>query len=155
MKGYWEDILNRYEDCSESINGIIFSWSEDSVYMNYDNLIDWSRDNIDYIEESVSELGFPEPFDFIVLIQQGQACSIRKELYESMEESISDWIDEKIEEMCNEEEIGLEYESFAEVKSSEIYDLKSSIDINSSFKDITDGIDKLFEETEGIERWNN
>ena len=103
---------------------------------NYD-LIEWAKSHICEIDEAADELGKPD--SFIGYIQQGQFLYYERLMYDELENGIL-WA-------CY--EAAKEYaEEITEEQNEQIKELAESLDNNSRFDEITNGIALIFANNE-------
>lgn len=114
---------------SEKADGLI------DVY-NYD-LIEWAKTHIEEIDEAADELGKPD--SFIGYIQQGQFLYYERLMYNELEDGILWACYEAAKEYADE---------ITEEQNKEIEELAESLDNNSRFDEITDGIALIFANNE-------
>lgn len=114
---------------SEKADGFI------DIY-NYD-LIEWAKSHISEIDEAADELGKPD--SFIGYIQQGQFLYYERLMYDELENGILwacyDSAKEYAEEITDEQ-------------NEQIKELAESLDNNSRFDEITNGIALIFANNE-------
>lgn len=110
---------------SEKADGLI------DVYNEY--LIEWAKSHICEIDEAADELGKPD--SFIGYIQQGQFLYYERLMYDELENGIL-WA-------CY--EAAKKYaEEITDEQNEQIKELAESLDNNSRFDEITDGIASIF-----------
>lgn len=114
---------------SEKADGFI------DVY-NYD-LIEWAKSHIYEIDEAADELGKPD--SFIGYIQQGQFLYYERLMYDELENGILWACYESAKEYA---------EEITEEQNEQIKELAESLDNNSRFDEITDGIALIFANNE-------
>jgi hypothetical protein len=114
---------------SEKADGLI------DIY-NYD-LIEWAKGHICEIDEAVDELGKPD--SFIGYIQQGQFLYYERLMYNELEDGILWACYDSAKEYA---------EEITEEQNEQIKDLAESLDNNSRFDEITDGIALIFANNE-------
>lgn len=103
---------------------------------NYD-LIEWAKGHICEIDEAADELGKPD--SFIGYIQQGQFLYYERLMYNELEDGIL-WA-------CY--DAAKEYaEEITDEQNEQIKELAESLDNNSRFNEITDGIALIFANNE-------
>ena len=70
------------------IGDIIMKIADNNIAIYYNDIFEWAKSNIGYIEEALNEFGTPQDSngnaDFIRIIQQGQYYANEKELYENL-----------------------------------------------------------------------
>ena len=110
-------------------------------FYNYD-LLEWVRNNSEYVERSVTEFGIDSKnFDFFKLLQQGQYLQIEEELYENIDDIITNWIIHYIEYNLNIKEL-------TDEQAEQVEDLFNKYDNNDEFEYIIEKIKEIFEEVE-------
>ena len=73
------DFSNYLDDCNYLCD-LFIEYVDNHVYIYNSDLIEWAKDNYNYIDDAISEFGAPEPFDFWKCIQQGQYNKYNEEL---------------------------------------------------------------------------
>lgn len=135
----WETtcLFSDYADSSSYICDGITEKADSLIDIyNYD-LIEWAKSHICEIDEAADELG--KPNSFIGYIQQGQFVYYERLMYNELEDGIL-WA-------CY--EAAKEYaEEITEEQNKEIEELAESLDNNSRFDEITDGIALIFANNE-------
>lgn len=135
----WETtcLFSDYADSSTYIGDGISEKANDLIDVyNYD-LIEWAKTHICEIDEAADELGKPD--SFIGYIQQGQFLYYERLIYDELENGIL-WA-------CY--EAAKEYaEETTEEQNKEIEELAESLDNNSRFDEITNGIALIFANNE-------
>ena len=131
------DFFKDYEGSSSYICDAITEYADSQVDIYNADLLDWAKYHLADIDEAADELGKPD--SFIGYIQQAQYIVNERELYEDLENGIL-WA-------CY--EAAKEYaEEITEEQNEAIEELAESLDNNSRFDDITDGIKEIFEGAE-------
>lgn len=135
----WETtcLFSDYADSSSYICDAIGEKADGLVDVyNYD-LIDWAKSHIAEIDEAAEELGKPD--SFIGYIQQAQFMYYEHLIYDELDNGIL-WA-------CY--EAAKEYaEEITEDQNKEIEELAESLDNNSRFEDITNGVALIFANNE-------
>ena len=117
--------------------------AENHIYTNTDNLFDWAKGNINFIEECVNEYGFDDKnFDFCRLIQAGQYFSNLQELSENIDDIITNWILDYIEN-------GLEITELSEEQVEEVECLFGKYNDSDVLDFIITDIEDIFKNKEG------
>lgn len=131
------DFFKDYEGSRSYICEAITERADSQVDIYNADLLDWAKYHLADIDEAADELGKPD--SFIGYIQQAQFIVKERELYEDLENGIL-WA-------CY--EAAKEYaEEITEEQNEAIEELADSLDNNSRFDDITDGIQEIFEGAE-------
>lgn len=131
----WEttSLFADYQDSSSYICDAISERADSRIDIyNYD-LIEWAKSHICEIDEAADELGKPD--SFIGYIQQAQFLVFERELYNELENGIL-WA-------CYEASKDYD-EEITEEQNKEIEELAESLDNNSRFDEITNGIALIF-----------
>lgn len=116
--------------------------AENHIYTNTDNLFDWAKENINFIEECVNEYGFDNKnFDFCRLIQSGQYYSNREELYNNLYDILVNFVFDYIEN-------SLEITELNDEQIDELEYLFCGIDKNDRLEDIIEDINNIFNKEE-------
>ena len=135
----WETtcLFSDYADSSSYICDGINEKSDGLIDIyNYD-LIEWAKGHICEIDEAADELGKPD--SFIGYIQQGQFLYYERLMYNELEDGIL-WA-------CY--DAAKEYaEEITDEQNEQIKELAESLDNNSRFNEITDGIALIFANNE-------
>lgn len=123
---------------------IISEIADNKVGIYWDDIFEWAKGNVSYIEEALEEFGTPTDnkgnADFIRIIQQGWYYANEQNLYENLEESLKNWAynyikyDLKIEEITEEENSKLLEWNF--------------IDNNEELQNLSDFIEQIFKKDE-------
>ena len=74
---------------SDNISDTVSELADGNVDLYTYNLLEWVKEGYNYVEDGISELGFPESDgkpDFIKAIMAGQYMANQKLLYEAVEE---------------------------------------------------------------------
>lgn len=87
---------NLGEDFCDYNNGyicdIIMEIADNNIDIYYNDIFEWAKSNIGYIEEALDEFGTPQDSngkaDFIRIIQQGQYYANEQDLYENLKDKI-------------------------------------------------------------------
>lgn len=109
-----------------------------SIY-NYD-LLEWVRNNSEYVEQAVAEFGVDERnFDFFALLRQGQYMQIEEELCNNFDDILTNWI-------INYIEYELDIKELTDEQAEQVEDLFDKYDNNDEFEYIIDKIKEIFEE---------
>ena len=125
-------MLNDYSGSSYICDAISERADNNVDVYNYD-LIEWAKSHIAEIDEAAEELGKPD--SFIGYIQQGQFLYYEHLMYDELDNGIL-WA-------CY--EAAKEYtEEITEEQNKEIEELAESLDNNSRFEDITNGVALIF-----------
>ena len=108
---------------------------------NY-NLLEWVRNNSEYVERAVAEFGIDSRnFDFFALLRQGQYMRIEEELYSNLDDIITNWIINYIEYDLNIKEL-------TDEQAEQVEDLFNKYDNNDELDYIIEKIKEIFEEVE-------
>lgn len=108
---------------------------------NHD-LLEWVRGNSSYVEDAVAEFGIgSDNFDFYGLLRQGQYMQIEEELYENIDDILTNWIINYIEYDLNIKEL-------TDEQAEQVEDLFNKYDNNDEFEHIIEEIEEIFEEVE-------
>lgn len=111
-----------------------------SIY-NYD-LLEWVKDNSEYVERAVSEFGIDERnFDFFRLLQQGQYMQIEEKLYNNLDDVLTNWIINYIEYDLNIKEL-------TDEQAEQVEDLFNKYESNDELEYIIEKIKEIFESEE-------
>lgn len=130
------ELFENYSGC-HYICDAISEQADSNVDIYYYDLFEWAKHNFAEIEEANEELGCPN--DIIKQIQQAQYLVNSRELYDELENGIL-WA-------CY--EAAKEYgEEITEEQAEKIEELANSIDNNSYFEEITDGVKEIFDPEE-------
>ena len=126
-----------YENSSSYICDGISERADSRIDIYTRDLLDWAGNHVCEIDEAADELGKPD--SFLGYIQQAQFLVFERELYEDLENGIL-WA-------CY--EAAKEYaEEITEEQNKEIEELAESLDNNSRFDEITNGIALIFANNE-------
>ena len=131
----WETtcLFSDYENSSSYICDGISEKADGLVDVYTSDLIEWAESHIAEIDEAADELGKPD--SFIGYIQQAQFMYYEHLIYDELENGIL-WA-------CY--EAAKEYtEEITEEQNKEIEELAESLDNNSRFEDITNGVALIF-----------
>ena len=131
----WETtcLFSDYADSSTYICDGISEKADGLIDVYTYDLIEWAKSHISEIDEAAAELGKPD--SFIGYIQQGQFMYYEHLMYDELDGGIL-WA-------CY--EAAKEYaEEITEEQNKEIEELAESLDNNSRFEDITNGIASIF-----------
>lgn len=108
---------------------------------NYD-LLEWVKDNSEYVERAVAEFGVDSRnFDFFGLLQQGQYMQIEYELYNNLDDILTNWIINYIEYDLNIKEL-------TDEQAEQVGGLFNKFDNNDGFEYVIEKIKEIFEEVE-------
>lgn len=108
---------------------------------NY-NLLEWVRNNSEYVEQAVTDFGIDERnFDFFGLLRQGQYVQITEELYNNLDDIITNWIINYIEYDLNIKEL-------TDEQAEQVEDLFNKYDNNDELEYIAEKIKEVFENEE-------
>lgn len=111
-----------------------------SIY-NYD-LLEWVRNNSEYVEQAVAEFGIDERnFDFFGLLRQGQYMQITDELYSNLDDILINWI-------INYIEYDLDIKELTDEQAEQVEDLFNKYDNNDELEYIIEKIKEVFENKE-------
>lgn len=82
----YEEYITEYYNYQNDVDDIIHDIADNNVDIyNYD-LLEWAKDNYNYIEDYVKEFGIDsQNFDFIGIIRGGQYLYIEQTLYNNKE----------------------------------------------------------------------
>lgn len=132
---YFVDYNNGY------ICDIISEIADNNVDIyNYD-LIEWAKDNYNYIDDAVAEFGVDtQNFDFWGIIRQGQYLYNDNDLYENLEDSLKFYMYDYIEKTLNIKEI-------TEEQNDNLLDFDFS-DNNEELGNLIEHIDEVMETKE-------
>lgn len=132
---YFADYDNGY------ICDIISEIADNNVDIyNYD-LIEWAKDNYNYIDDAVAEFGVDtQNFDFWGIIRQGQYLYNDNDLYENLEDSLKFYMYDYIEKTLKIEEI-------TEEQNDDLLDFDFS-DNNERLENLIDHINEVMESKE-------
>lgn len=133
---YGENIVN-YAD--GYICDIITEIADSNVDIYCADLLDWVRDNSEYVERAINE-GFVDlkSPDFFQMLRSGQYIQIEEELYENIDDIIKYYIYNYIKDM------GIEEVSEEQLEEIEFCDF----DYNSDLEDINNELERIFEKEE-------
>lgn len=107
---------------------------------NYD-LIEWAKDNYNYIDNAVAEFGVDaQNFDFWGIIRQGQYLYNDNDLYENLEDSLKFYMYDYIEKTLNIKEI-------TEEQNDDLLDFDFS-DNNERLESLIEHINEVMETKE-------
>ena len=131
-----DEIIRLFEEYSGSnyICDAISERSDSMIDIYYYDLFEWAKHNFDEIEAANEELGCPN--DIIKQIQQAQFLVFERELYEYLEAGILWAVYEAAKEYG---------EEITDEQAERLEELANSIDNNSRFDEITDGVKEIFE----------
>ena len=111
-----------------------------SIY-NYD-LLEWVRNNSEYVEQAVAEFGIDSRnFDFFRLLQQGQYMQIEEELYSNLDDILTNWI-------INYIEYDLDIKELTDEQAEQVEDLFNKYESNDELEYIIEKIKEIFESEE-------
>lgn len=132
---YFNDYNNGY------ICDIISEIADNNVDIyNYD-LLEWAKDNYNYIDDAVAEFGVDtQNFDFWGIIRQGQYLYNDNDLYENLEDSLKFYMYDYIEKT-------LEVEEITEEQNDNLLDFDFS-DNNERLENLIEHINKVMETKE-------
>lgn len=90
---YIGDLGEYFCDYSDGyIGDIITEITDNHVAIYYNEIFEWAKNNVGYIEEALDEFGTPKDSngktDFIRIIQQGQYYANEQDLYENLKDTI-------------------------------------------------------------------
>ena len=131
----WETtcLFSDYADSSSYICDGISEKADGLVDVYNSDLIEWAKSHIAEIDEAADELGKPD--SFIGYIQQAQFMYYEHLIYDELDNGIL-WA-------CY--EAAKKYiEEITEEQNKEIEELAESLDNNSRFEDITNGVALIF-----------
>ena len=131
----WETtcLFSDYADSSSYICDGISEKADGLVDVYNSDLIEWAKSHIAEIDEAADELGKPD--SFIGYIQQAQFMYYEYLIYDELDNGIL-WA-------CY--EAAKKYiEEITEEQNKEIEELAESLDNNSRFEDITNGVALIF-----------
>ena len=115
----------------------IFAQIADSAIDNYScDLLDWAKENLEYIEEANIEFGIPENANIIKQIQHGQYYYYEQDLYNNQEDIIKNWILNYIEHY-------LKIERITEQQKESIF---KNIDYDLYLEDVKANIEGIFKD---------
>lgn len=126
-----------YENSSSYICDAISERADSRIDIYTRDLLDWAGNHISEIDDAVNELGKPD--SFLGYIQQAQFLFFERELYDDLENGILWACYEAAKEYAKE---------ITEEQNQEIEELADSLDNNSRFDEITDGIALIFANNE-------
>lgn len=132
----WETtaLFEDYKNSSSYICDAISERSDSRIDIYTRDLLEWAGNHICDIDEAAEELGKPD--SFLGYIQQAQFIVFERELYEDLENGIL-WA------VYNE---ALNYaEEITEDQETALDELAESIDNNSRFEEISEGVKAIFE----------
>ena len=135
----WETtcLFSDYADSSSYICDGITEKADSLIDIyNYD-LIEWAKSHICEIDEAADELGKPD--SFIGYIQQGQFLYYERLMYNELEDGILWACYDSAKEYA---------EEITEEQNEQIKELAESLDNNSRFNEITNGIALIFANNE-------
>lgn len=135
----WETtcLFSDYADSSSYICDAITERADSRIDIYTRDLLDWAGNHICEIDDAVNELGKPD--SFLGYIQQAQFLYYERLMYNELENGIL-WA-------CY--EAAKEYaEEITEEQNKEIEELAESLDNNSRFDEITNGIALIFANNE-------
>lgn len=137
LKGHvWDTYCDCICDYSDGyICDIISEIADSHIDIYYNDLFDWAKGNISWIEEANEELGTPT--DIIKQIQQGQYIAYEQEMYDNLNDMIQLFIYDYIYNTLNIEEI-------TEEQKEEIDML--NYDNNDKLENIIDDINEILKE---------
>lgn len=105
---------------------------------NY-NLLEWVRNNSEYVEQAVEEFGIDSKnFDFFGLLRQGQYLQIEEELYSNLDDVLTNWIIHYIEHDLNIKEL-------TDEQAEQVEDLFDRYENNDELEYIIEKIEEIFE----------
>lgn len=78
------DLVGNYYNGSSYIDDAISEQADSMIDIYTSALMDWAGDNIWAVENAVDELGYPG--NFLGMIQQGQYCCYRDEMYDDIKD---------------------------------------------------------------------
>lgn len=124
-RGYISDCISELADNNVSI-------------YNY-NLLEWVRNNSEYVERAVSEFGIDSRnFDFFALLRQGQYMQIEDELYSNLDDILTNWI-------INYIEYDLDIKELTDEQAEQVENLFNKYDSNDELEYIIEQIKEIFE----------
>ncbi len=147
-----DEVLNMFSEAVD-YNGCMYicdviSDVADSCIDNYIcDLLDWAKDNYDYIEEALDEFGTPkdsnDKADFFQMIKQGQYYYNEQLFYDNLEAFVKYYtlkylIDKGI--CLDDEKLG-----------DLLYNASRGIDNNNYLEDIDQFVDDYLEELKGVD----
>ncbi len=127
------ELFENYGGCVYICDAIM-EQSDSNIDIYYYDLFEWAKHNFDEIEAANEELGCPN--DIIKQIQQAQYLVNSRELYEELETGVLWAVYEAAKEYG---------EEITEEQAEKLEELANSIDNNSYFEEITDGVKEIFE----------
>lgn len=108
---------------------------------NYD-LLEWVKDNSEYVERAVAEFGIDSRnFDFFGLLRQGQYLQIEEELCNNLDDILTNWIINYIEH-------DLDIKELTDEQAEQVEGLFGKYDNNDELEYIIRNIEEIFEEVE-------
>lgn len=130
-----EEIAN-YND--GYICDVITEIADNNIDIYFNDLFDWAKGNISYIEEALDEFGTPQyngKVDFMKIIQQGQYCMFKQDLYNCLEDIIKFFVFDYIEKQLE----------IIEITEEQLEELESEIDFEDNNEQLENIIDKINE----------
>ena len=116
--------------------------ADNNVDIYYYDLLEWVRNNSEYVERAVAEFGIDSRnFDFFGLLRQGQYLQIEEELYNNLDDILTNWIINYIEHDLNIKEL-------TDEQAEQVEDLFNKCENNDEFEYIIDKINEIFESEE-------
>ena len=133
---YTGDLGDRFCDYDNGyICDIITEIADNAVDIYTSDLLDWARNNYEYIDEATEELGRPD--DFLGEIRQGQFLYNEHDLYDNLEDSLKYFAYTYIERVLDLEEI-------TEEQNENLLDYDFD-DNNDTLENLIDHIEEVFE----------
>lgn len=129
-----KDLFADYKNSSSYICDAISERSDSRIDIYYYDLFEWAKHNFDEIEAANEELGCPN--DIIKQIQQAQFIVFERELYDELENGVIWAIYKAAEEYA---------EEITEDQEKKLDELLDTIDSDSRFDEISDGVKEIFE----------
>ena len=124
------------------ISDCISELADNNVDIYNYNLLEWVKDNSEYVERAVAELGIDSRnFDFFALLRQGQYMQIEEELYSNLDDILTNWIINFIEYDLNIKEL-------TDEQAEQIEGLFDKYDNNDELENIAEEIKEIFENEE-------
>lgn len=132
---YTGDLGDRFCDYDNGyICDIITEIADNAVDIYTSDLLDWARNNYEYIDEATHELGRPN--DFLGEIRQGQYLYNERDLYDNLEDSLILFVYVYIQNVLGIEEI-------TEEQNESLLDYDYT-DNNDQLENIIDHIKEVF-----------
>lgn len=139
-----KDLFADYKNSSSYICDAISERSDSRIDIYTRDLLEWAGNHICDIDEAADELGKPD--SFLGYIQQAQFLVFERELYEDLENGVLWAVYKAAEEYA---------EEITEDQENALDELADSIDNNSRFDEISDGVKEIFEPEELKELFQN